>query len=234
MLKVENIHVYHGEVHVIKGVSFQVNEGETVFMLGPNGSGKTTCLNTICGLSHPRKGSIEFFGENIERMKPHLIARKGVALVPQGRRLFADQTVMDNLRLGYISRSRDKDFDRSVEIVFDIFPVLRARCHQLCGTLSGGEQQMLAIARAIMAKPKLLLSDEVSLGLAPLVVENVFDSLKKLQGLGTTIVVVEQLATMVFEIASRGYIIVLGEVVLEGDTETMCQDASVRKAYLTE
>jgi len=162
------------------------------------------------------------------------MVRKGISLVPQGRRLFVDQNIMDNLRLGYLSRSGDKDFDKVVEFVFDLFPVLRERRNQLASTLSGGEQQMLSIGRAIMAKPKLLLCDELSLGLAPLVVEAVFDSLLKLQGLGTTMLIVEQLATKVFEVASRGYVLTMGKIILEGDTKTMIQDEKVRKAYLSE
>jgi branched-chain amino acid transport system ATP-binding protein len=234
MLEVENIYVYHGKVQVIKGVSFQVHEGETVFIIGPNGSGKTTCLNTICGIFHPSAGVIKFCGERIDAMKPHVIARKSIALVPQGRRLFPDQTVTDNLRLGYITRSRDRDFDRSVGAFFDLFPILKERRNQLAGTMSGGEQQMLAIGRALMAKPKLLLCDELSLGLAPLVVDAVFESLVKLQSFKTTMLIVEQFATKVFEIASRGYIMTLGEIILGGDTETMSQDEIVKKAYLTE
>ena len=234
MLEIENIQVYHGKVQVINGVSLHVEEGETVFIIGPNGAGKTTCLNTVCGIFHPSTGSIKFCDESIEHMKPHTIARKGIALVPQERRLFDDQTVIDNLRLGYTTRSRDKDFDRTVEVAFNLFPILKERRHQLSGTMSGGEMQMLAIGRALMAKPKLLLCDELSLGLAPLIVDVVFESMTKLQGLGTTMLIVEQFASRVFEIASRGYIMTLGEIVFQGDTETMHQDDRVRKAYLTE
>ena len=233
MLKVENIQVYHGKVHVVKSVSLHVEEKETVFIIGPNGSGKTTCLNTVCGIFHPVSGNMEFCGERIDHMKPHIIARKGIALVPQERRLFDDQTVMDNLRLGYVTRSRDKDFDRTVKTALDLFPLLKERSRQLAGTLSGGEQQMLAIGRALMAKPKLLLCDELSLGLAPMVVDAVFESVRKLQNLGTTILIVEQFATKVFEIASRGYVMTLGKIVLHGDTETMLKDEAIRKAYLT-
>jgi len=234
MLEIENIHVYHGKVQVIRGVSLHVEEAETVFIIGPNGSGKTTCLNTVCGIFHPSAGTIKFYNERIDHRKPHIIARKGIALVSQERRLFADQTVMDNLRLGYITRSRDKDFDITVEAAFDLFPILKERRPQLAGTMSGGEQQMLAIGRALMAKPKLLLCDELSLGLAPLIVDAVFESMTKLQSLGTTMLIVEQFTTRVFEIASRGYVMTLGEVLFQGGTETMLQDDRVKKAYLTE
>jgi branched-chain amino acid transport system ATP-binding protein len=233
MLEIKNIQVYHGKVQVIKRVSLNVLQGETVFIIGPNGAGKTTCLNTICGVFYPFAGEIKFLGERIDHMKPHIVVRRGIALVPQGRRLFADQTVMDNLRLGYIVRSGDKDFDASVQTIFDLFPILKERRRQLAGTMSGGEQQMLAIGRALMAKPKLLLCDELSLGLAPLMVDSVFESMAKLQGLGTSILVVEQFATKVFEIASRGYIMVLGEIFFQGGTETMLEDERVKKAYLT-
>lgn len=234
MLDVKHIQVYHGKVHVIKGVSLRVNEKEMVFIIGPNGSGKTTCLGAVCGIFRISGGSVSFCGERIDQMKLHTLVRKGISLVPQGRRLFVDQDIVDNLRLGYLSRSGDKDFDRVVEFVFDLFPVLRDRRNQLAGTLSGGEQQMLSIGRAIMAKPKLLLCDELSLGLAPLMVEAVFDSLLKLQDLGSTMLIVEQLATKVFEVASRGYVLTMGEIILEGDTKTMIQDERVRKAYLSE
>jgi branched-chain amino acid transport system ATP-binding protein len=232
LLEVENIRVYLGKVEVIKGVSLKVEEGETVFIIGPNGSGKTTCLSTICGLYSPSEGSIKFCDERIDKVKPHLVARKGIGLIPQGRRLFADQTVVDNLRLGYIPRSRERDFDRDVELVFTLFPILKERESQLAGTLSGGEQQMLAIGRTIVAKPKLLLCDELSLGLAPLVVEIVFDSLSKLRDLGTTILIVEQLVVQVLEIAKRGYIMSQGKFIFEGDVAAMHQDERVRKAYL--
>jgi len=233
MLEIKNIQVYHGKVQVIKGVSLHVMQGETAFIIGPNGAGKTTCLNTICGVFYPFAGEINFLGERIDHLKPHIVVRKGIALVPQGRRLFADQTVMDNLRLGYIVRSGDKDFDTSIQTVFDLFPILKERHRQLAGTMSGGEQQMLAIGRALMAKPKLLLCDELSFGLAPLMVDSVFESMAKLQGLGTSILIVEQFATKVFEIASRGYIMVLGEIFSQGSTETMLKDERVKKAYLT-
>jgi branched-chain amino acid transport system ATP-binding protein len=234
MLDVKNIQVYHGKVQVIKGISLHVNEREMVFMIGPNGSGKTTCLHTICGVCRASAGTIIFCGEHIERIKRHVVPRKGIGLIPQGRRVFSDQNIMDNLRLGYLCRSGDKDFNTVAEFVFDLFPVLKDRRHQLAGTLSGGEQQMLAIGRSIMAKPKLLLCDELSLGLAPLVVELVFDSLLKLQGLETAMLIVEQMATKVFEVASRGYVLTLGKIILEGNTETMTKDERIKKAYLSE
>lgn len=232
MLEIDDIHVYYGRVHVIRGVSFKIKEGETVFIIGPNGAGKTTILNTTCGILHPRTGSIKFQGERIDQMSPSTIAKKGIIMVPQGRRLFNDQSVIDNLRLGYYTRLKDKDFDSCAETVLNTFPVLKGRENQLAGTLSGGEQQMLAIGRAMMAKPRLLLCDEMSLGLAPLVVEVVFDSLARLQATGITILIVEQMVWKAFEIASRGYILTLGKISLEGDTKTLVHDARVKEVYL--
>lgn len=234
MLEVENIQVYRGKVLVMKDVSFQIKEGETVFLIGPNGAGKTTCMETISGIVQTSTGRILFLKERIDCVKPHIIARKGLTLVPQGRRLFADQNVLDNLRLGHIVRAKDRDFAKSVEMVFNLFPVLEDRKYQVAGTMSGGEQQMLAIARSLMAKPRLLLCDELSLGLAPLMVDLVFEKLGELRNLGTSMLIVEQFTTKVFKIASRGYLMRLGEIYLQGDTETMLHDKRIRGAYLTE
>jgi branched-chain amino acid transport system ATP-binding protein len=232
LLKLENVQVFLGKIKILKDVSFSILEKETVFIIGPNGSGKTTCLNTICGIHRPASGRIEFMGEPIDDLAPHVIVRKGIGIIPQGRRLFADQTIMDNLRLGYISRSHEKQFDKNVEFVFGLFPILRDRMEQLAGTLSGGEQQMLAFARTMMAQPRLLLCDELSSGLAPKVVELVFETLVKLQALGTTILIVEQLADKVFDISSRGYIMTQGQIIYEGNTDTLRHDERVKKAYL--
>jgi len=234
MLEVQDIQVYRGKVLVMKDVSFQVKAGETVFLIGPNGAGKTTCMESISGIVQTSSGRIRFLEERIDCLKPHIIARKGLVLIPQGRRLFADQNVLDNLRLGHIVRAKDRDFTKSVEMVFNLFPILEDRKYQVAGTMSGGEQQMLAIARSLMAKPKLLLCDELSLGLAPLMVDLVFEKLGELRTLGTSMLIVEQFTTKVFEIASRGYVMRLGEIYLQGDTEMMLHDKRIRGAYLTE
>lgn len=232
LLKFQKVQVFLGKIKIIKEVSFSIEEKETVFIIGPNGSGKTTSLYTICGVHHPAEGTIEFMGERIDAFAPHVIVRKGIGIIPQGRRLFADQTILDNLRLGYISRAGEKQFDKNAEFVFGLFPILRDRKEQLAGTLSGGEQQMLAFARTMMVQPRLLLCDELSSGLAPKVVELVFETLTKLQDLGTTILIVEQLADKVFDISSRGYIMTQGQIIYEGSTETLRQDERVKKAYL--
>jgi branched-chain amino acid transport system ATP-binding protein len=219
-------------VCAVAGVSLKVNEGEIVSVIGANGAGKTTVLSTICGLLHPRSGRIKFLGEYIDQKSPHNIARGGIAMVPQGRRLFGDQNTMDNLRLGAYTRPKDADYRRNLEAVLSLFPVLKEREHQLASTLSGGEQQMLAIGRAMMAHPKLMLLDEPSMGLAPMVVDAVFDLIPKLNAMGTTILLVEQMAWKSFDVSSRAYVLNLGCVVMGGDVETLRSDAAIRAAYL--
>ena len=236
MLNIQAMRVSHGKAEAVKGVSFQIAEKEAVFLIGPNGAGKSTCLNAICGVFKISSGSVNFCDERIDRMKPHIIARKGISLVPQGKRLFADQNVMDNLRLGYFPRckGKEKEFERGAELVFDLFPVLKAKKEQLAGAMSGGEQQMLAIGRAIISSPKLLLFDELSMGLAPLIVDLVFESIDKLREMGTPMLIVEQLATKVFEIASRGYVMVLGEIVIEGPSKELSMNEEIRNAYFSQ
>ncbi|MFO7275150.1 MAG: ABC transporter ATP-binding protein [Bacillota bacterium] len=232
MLRVEDLHVYYGNIHALKGVSLEVEEGEIVTFIGANGAGKTTLLRAISGLVQPRQGRIEFQGRSLLKLLPEDIVRLGISHVPEGRRIFANLTVRDNLELGAFLR-KDKDgIARSLEQVFELFPRLKERLHQPAGTLSGGEQQMLAIGRALMARPRLLLLDEPSLGLAPLLVRTIFDIIKDINAQGTTILLVEQNAHMALSIAHRGYVLETGRVVLSGPAETLRQSDDVQAAYL--
>ncbi|PZN12425.1 MAG: ABC transporter ATP-binding protein [Bacillota bacterium] len=232
MLRVEDLHVYYGNIHALKGVSLEVEEGEIVTFIGANGAGKTTLLRAISGLVQPRQGRIEFQGRSLLKLQPEDIVRLGISHVPEGRRIFANLTVRDNLELGAFLR-KDKDgIARSLEQVFELFPRLKERLHQPAGTLSGGEQQMLAIGRALMARPRLLLLDEPSLGLAPLLVRTIFDIIKDINAQGTTILLVEQNAHMALSIAHRGYVLETGRVVLSGPAETLRQSDDVQAAYL--
>lgn len=232
MLVVKDIHTYYGNIHALKGVSLQVNEGEIVTLIGSNGAGKTTTLATITGLLKPREGSIEFNGVRIESKEPSEIVKLGISLAPEGREVFPSLTVEENLQLGaYVRKDRDgikSSFDR----VYDLFPRLHERKKQTAGTLSGGEQQMLAIGRALMAEPKLLMLDEPSLGLAPKLVILIFDLILSIKKQGTTILLVEQNANMALSIADRGYVLETGKVLLEDDTKALIKNEMVKKAYL--
>ena len=232
MLEVRDLHVYYGPIHALKGVSLSVAEGEIVTLIGANGAGKTTLLRAISGLTPPRRGTIAFEGRSLLRRLPEDIVRLGVSHVPEGRRIFANLTVQENLELGAFLRRDRAELARDRERVFALFPRLKERLHQVAGTLSGGEQQMLAIGRALMARPRLLLLDEPSLGLAPLLVRTIFDVIKEINGQGTTILLVEQNAHMALSIAHRAYVLETGRIVLEGPAEALRQSEQIRAAYL--
>ena len=231
LLKVDNIHVYYGAIHAIKGISFEVEEGEIVTLIGANGAGKSTTLNTIAGLLKPREGSITFDGKNITGMPASKMVYNGMALCPEGRRIFQQMTVRENLEMGGFSRP-NAEIDGSIEEVFNRFPRLREREKQIAGTLSGGEQQMLAMGRALMSKPKLLMLDEPSMGLAPILVEQIFDIIKELHAAGTTILLVEQNAQMALSIADRAYVLGTGQITMSGPAAEVLADDRVRAAYL--
>jgi len=230
MLTVNDIHVYYGSIHAIKGVSFDVQDGEIVALIGANGAGKSTILKTVSGLLHPKTGSIVFGGEDITKTEPHKIVKKGLAHVPEGRRIFLQMTVMENLEMGAFTQKGVSEED--LERVFEHFPRLKERRKQIAGTLSGGEQQMLAIGRALMSHPKLLMLDEPSMGLAPILVEQIFQIIEDLNQAGTTILLVEQNAGMALEIADRAYVLETGNITLQGTGEELMRSEEVRKAYL--
>jgi branched-chain amino acid transport system ATP-binding protein len=231
LLKVEDIHVYYGSIHAIKGVSFEVNEGEIVTLIGANGAGKSTTLNTVSGLLKPRSGKVEFEGQSLVGMPPHKTVSEGMALCPEGRRVFLQMTVQENLEMGGYTRPNSEIAD-SLADVYQRFPRLKERYKQVAGTLSGGEQQMLAMGRALMSKPKLLMLDEPSMGLAPILVEQIFDIIKELNASGTTILLVEQNAQMALSIAHRGYVLETGRIVTTGTGKDLLEDDSVKRAYL--
>jgi branched-chain amino acid transport system ATP-binding protein len=234
LLEVENIHTYYGAIHALKGISLHVDEGEIVTLIGANGAGKSTALNTICGLQKPKQGSIRFGGEPIHELPAHEIVMRGVSQAPEGRRVFARLNVTENLEMGAFAR-KDKDgIRRDMERVFTLFPRLKERARQVAGTLSGGEQQMLAIGRSVMASPRLLLLDEPSMGLAPILVEAIFDTIRQINSQGTTILLVEQNALMALAVAQRGYVLETGNIVLQDTAEALQQNEMVRKAYLGE
>ena len=232
ILELENIHTYYGEIHALKGVSLNVEEGEIVTLIGGNGAGKSTTLNTISGLLKPRRGSIRLNNENLGNFKAHEIVAKGVVQVPEGRRVFGRLTVLENLEMGAFTRPSRSEIAQTLEQVFTLFPRLKERESQLAGTLSGGEQQMLAMGRALMAKPKVLLLDEPSMGLAPVLVDSIFDTIRKLHALGTTILLVEQNARMALQVADRGYVLQTGEIILTDKATALRENESVQKAYL--
>ncbi|MCJ7433311.1 MAG: ABC transporter ATP-binding protein [Anaerolineales bacterium] len=232
LLEIENIHTYYGNIHAIKGVSLTVNEGEIVSLIGGNGAGKTTILRTICGLLKPREGHIRLKGDDLIKYKAHDIVYKGVSMVPEGRGVFARMTVVENLEMGAFVRNDKSAIADDLERVFTLFPRLKERINQDAGTLSGGEQQMLATGRALMARPSLLLMDEPSMGLAPVLVEAIFDTILQINKEGTTILLVEQNALMALGIANRGYVLQTGEVVLSDTGAKLKKDPSVQKAYL--
>ena len=231
LLKVTDLHVYYGSIHAIKGVSFEVEENEIVTLIGANGAGKSTTLNTIAGLLNPRQGHIEFAGKDITTLKASRVISQGLALCPEGRRIFQQLTVRENLEMGGYTRPAS-ELDTSLENVFTRFPRLKERQRQVAGTLSGGEQQMLAMGRALMSKPRLLMLDEPSMGLAPILVEQIFDIIQELHEAGTTILLVEQNAQMARSIASQAYVLETGSISKSGSAEELMHDNDVRKAYL--
>ena len=231
ILKVEDINVYYGSIHAIKGVSFEVNEGEIVTLIGANGAGKSTTLNTISGLLHSKTGSITFMGENLGKVPCHKIVSKGLALVPEGRRVFLQMTVQENLEMGAFTQG-GKTMDTDLERVYTQFPRLKERMKQVAGTLSGGEQQMLAMGRALMSHPKLLMLDEPSMGLAPILVEQIFAIIQELHKSGTTILLVEQNAQAALSVADRGYVLETGKVVTTGTGHDLLESPAIKKAYL--
>ena len=232
VLRVENINVYYGSIHAIKGISFEVYAGEIVTLIGANGAGKSTTLNTISGLLTPSTGSIKFFDEVLAKVPPHKIVEKGLAQVPEGRRVFAQMTVQENLEMGAFIQNKQSEIEDDLARVYELFPRLKERMKQTAGTLSGGEQQMLAMGRALMSRPKLLMLDEPSMGLAPILVEQIFDIIADLHKRGATILLVEQNAQMALSIASRGYVMETGKIVTTGTGEELLASEAVRKAYL--
>ena len=232
MLTVNDINVFYGAIHAIKGVSLEVNEGEIVTLIGANGAGKSTILRTISGLLKPKTGSIQFEGQEIAGMPAHEIVKTGISQVPEGRRIFAEMSVLENLELGAFTR-KDKDgIKADMELVFERFPRLKERIGQLAGTLSGGEQQMLAVGRALMSRPRLLLLDEPSMGLAPLLIKEIFAIIQDINKTGTTVLLVEQNANMALSIAHRAYVLETGRITLSGDAKELAASDEVRKAYL--
>ena len=231
LLRVDDIHVYYGSIHAIKGISFEVNEGEIVTLIGANGAGKSTTLNTVSGLLKPRSGTITFEGKNIVGMSASRVVTLGMALCPEGRRVFQQMTVRENLEMGGFCRPKE-EIQGSLENVFSRFPRLKERERQIAGTLSGGEQQMLAMGRALMSKPKLLMLDEPSMGLAPILVEQIFDIIKELHRAGTTILLVEQNAQMALSVADRAYVLGTGKITISGAAADVLADDRVRAAYL--
>ena len=233
LLKVDNINVYYGAIHAIKGISLDVDEGEIVTLIGANGAGKSTTLKTISGIMRPKTGSIEFQGQDITRVPAHKIVKMGLSQVPEGRRIFMQMTVRENLEMGAFTAPANTIED-NIEMVYRHFPRLKERYKQVAGTLSGGELQMLAMGRALMSQPKLMMLDEPSMGLAPVLVEEIFEIIHNLHEAGTTILLVEQNARMALSIADRAYVIETGNVTLEGDAKELMNNDSVRKAYLGE
>ena len=231
LLKVENLHVYYGSIHAIKGISFEVNEGEIVTLIGANGAGKSTTLNTVAGLLKPRSGSILLHDQSIAGVPADKIVSRGMALCPEGRRVFLQMSVKENLEMGGFTRPA-AEIAESIEDVYQRFPRLKERYKQVAGTLSGGEQQMLAMGRALMSHPKLLMLDEPSMGLAPILVEQIFDIIKELHEAGTTILLVEQNAQMALSVAARAYVLETGNIVKEGPALELLNDDAVKNAYL--
>jgi branched-chain amino acid transport system ATP-binding protein len=232
MLKIDDINVYYGAIHAIKGISLEVNEGEIVTLIGANGAGKSTTLRTISGLLKPKTGTMTFEGKNIAGVPAHNIVKAGISQVPEGRRIFAEMSVMENLDLGAFIR-KDKDgIQKDLKMVFERFPRLEERKNQEAGTLSGGEQQMLAMGRALMSRPRLLLLDEPSMGLAPLLIREIFSIIQDINKTGTTILLVEQNANMALSIANRAYVLETGRITLSGDAKELAASEDVRKAYL--
>ena len=233
MLDVRDLHVYYGEIHALKGISFRVGKGEIVALLGNNGAGKTTTLRTLSGLLAPRAGDVRLDDVSLLGVPPHAVVGRGITHVPEGRRIFNRLTVVENMEMGAYTRA-DGEVAADMDVIFGIFPRLKERRTQVAGTLSGGEQQMLAIGRALMARPRLLLLDEPSMGLAPVIVEQIFDTVQRINRQGVTILLVEQNAAMALAIAGRGYVLETGEIVLEGPAASLADNPEVRRAYLGE
>jgi branched-chain amino acid transport system ATP-binding protein len=232
LLELEGIHSYYGKIHALKGVSLKVEEGEIVTLIGGNGAGKTTTLRSISGLLHPKAGTVRLMGKDITKMSPNAIHKEGLGMVPEGRGIFPRLTVLENLEMGaYIVKERAA-VERGIERAFSLFPRLKERASQKGGTLSGGEQQMLATARGLMSEPRILLMDEPSMGLAPVLVDQIFDVIKELNAKGTTILLVEQNALMALGVAHRAYVLQTGGIVLSGKADEVARDESVRRAYL--
>lgn len=231
LLEVHDIHTYYGNIHALKGVSFEVDAGEIIALIGANGAGKTTTLRTISGLMDPREGSVSYDGEDISTTRADLLVSMGISMVPEGRGVFAKLTVEENLDMGAYTR-RDKGVKQDLDRAFELFPRLEERKKQYAGTMSGGEQQMLAIARALMSNPRLLLLDEPSMGLAPVLVDDVFDTIQRIKHEGVTILLVEQNAHMALQIADRGYVLQTGEVVISDTAENLQKNETVQKTYL--
>jgi branched-chain amino acid transport system ATP-binding protein len=234
LLEIQNVHTYYGQIHALKGVSLSVDNGEIVTLIGANGAGKSTLLKTTSGLLRPHQGAIHFEGEDLSHYPPHEIVAKGVVQVPEGRRVFGRLTVIENLEMGAFAISDQKLIKENLERVFNLFPRLKERYKQVAGTLSGGEQQMLATGRALMANPRVLLMDEPSMGLAPVLVDSIFETIQQLHADGTTILLVEQNARMALQVARRGYVLQSGTVVLSDSAENLHQNGMVREAYLGE
>jgi branched-chain amino acid transport system ATP-binding protein len=232
MLTIENVHTYYGNIQALKGLSLELEKGEIVTLIGSNGAGKTTTLRTISGLLRPHEGRVVFEGEDLTTVRPHDIVSRGISMVPEGRGIFARLTVTENLEMGAFSRSDKKEIAESLERVFKLFPRLKERRGQVGGTLSGGEQQMLATGRALMSSPRLILMDEPSMGLAPVLVELIFETIQDINKEGVSILLVEQNALMALAIANRGYVLQTGEIVLSDTAENLKQDPMVQKAYL--
>ena len=234
MLELKDVEVYYGMIQAIKGISFEVNEGEVIALIGANGAGKTTTLHTSTGLLSPKAGSIFFDGQDITKTPAHKIVSLGMAHVPEGRRVFSQMTVYQNLKMGAFTRSDKSEIDAALEMVYKRFPRLEERKNQLAGTLSGGEQQMLAMGRALMSHPKIILMDEPSMGLSPILVNEIFDIIRSVNEAGTTVLLVEQNAKKALDIADRAYVLETGKIVTSGDAKELMNDDAIKKAYLGE
>lgn len=234
MLEVRGLEVYYGMIQAIKGISFEVNEGEVIALIGANGAGKTTTLHTVSGLLAPKAGTVTFEGKDITKTPAHKIVSYGMAHVPEGRRVFASLSVYQNLKMGAYTRNDKEEIEESLKMVYTRFPRLEERKNQPAGTLSGGEQQMLAMGRALMSRPRIILMDEPSMGLSPIFVNEIFDIIKQVSAGGTTVLLVEQNAKKALSIADRGYVLETGKIVLEGKAQELLEDESVKKAYLGE
>ena len=234
MLEIKNLEVYYGVIQAIKGISFEVNQGEVIALIGANGAGKTTTLHAITGLIPAKAGEIIFEGKNVAKIPGHKIVSMGMAHVPEGRRVFAELSVYQNLRMGAYTRKDKNEISRNLEMVYKRFPRLEERKNQMAGTLSGGEQQMLAMGRALMSQPKIILMDEPSMGLSPIFVNEIFDIIKEVSAAGTTVLLVEQNAKKALSIADRAYVLETGKITLQGDAKELMNDESVKKAYLGE
>ncbi|MFH1335020.1 MAG: ABC transporter ATP-binding protein [Candidatus Zixiibacteriota bacterium] len=232
LLEIDSLNVYYGAIHALKGISFFIKKGEIVTLIGANGAGKSTTINTISGLFKPKKGTITFEGKRIDKILPHKIVKLGISQAPEGRKIFPNLTTLENLELGAFCRKDRREINQDIEKAFTLFPRLKERMKQNAGTLSGGEQQMLAIGRALMSNPKLLLLDEPSLGLAPILVKSIFNTVLEINQQGTTILLVEQNAHMALQIANRGYVLETGRIVLEDTAQSLLNNQQVKEAYL--